>query len=177
MKAKIIWGADDPNLYSFEMTKSDNEDTGIPSRKYTVYTYNKERYDLTLKFPKMPIVFLGNKEWFPLEFLYQTFGKMRAANSPEHVKAVLDYYNMHSGAKYMGNVSAVTEASNRIKRMGLNISDILKQYNLRKSSDPVKLEARVLQEPTLAFAEENAFLKNGDWSVMKRGNRRLKFKK
>lgn len=125
----------------------------------------------------MPIVFLGNKEWFPLEFLYQTFGKMRAANSPEHVKAVLDYYNMHSGAKYMGNVSAVTEASNRIKRMGLNISDILKQYNLRKSSDPVKLEARVLQEPTLAFAEENAFLKNGDWSVMKRGNRRLKFKK
>ncbi len=56
---KIIWGADDPELYSFEERKK--EDDGVPPRKYTVFSYNRERYNITLRFPKMPIVFIGHK--------------------------------------------------------------------------------------------------------------------
>ena len=56
---KIIWGADDPELYSFDERKKEGDET--PPKKYTVYSYNQERYSITLRFPKMPIVFLGNK--------------------------------------------------------------------------------------------------------------------
>jgi hypothetical protein len=175
IKMKIVWGADDENLYSFLERK--REDDGVPPKKYTVYSYNKERYGITLRYPKMPIVFLGNKEWFPIEFLFQSFGKMRAANSPEQVKAVLDYYNQHAGTGYVGNVSRMAQtACDRLQRMGLSIDQVLRQYNLRKSSEPIQLEARVLKEPTLSFAEYDANLKNGDWAVM-RGGRGARFKK
>ena len=171
--AKIIWGADDPEIYHFFLCK--REDDG--AKQYTVYSYFKERYNITLKFPKMPIVFLGNNEWFPIEFLSQSFGKMRAANSPDQVKAVLDYYNKHAGTNYVGNVSDMAHAaSRRLGDMGLNINDVLQQYNLRKAEEPIKLEARVLPEPTLKFAEYDAFLKDGDWAVMK-GGRGIRFNK
>ena len=167
-RLKIIWGADDETLYSFEERK--REDDGVPPKKYTVFSYNKERYNIVLQFPKMPIVFLGNKEWYPIEFLYQSFGKMKAANTPEHVKAVLDYYNTHAGTKYIGNVTEMfNKACNRMSAIGLNYDQILQQYNLRKKSDPVELEARVLEEPTLKFSDYSAFLKDGDWGVMKGG--------
>ena len=98
---------------------------------------------MTLKIPKMPIVFLGNKEWFPIEFLAQCFGKMKGANSTEHVKAKLDYYKEHAGTNYVRNVSEVMQATSQLH--GLSIDDILLQFNLRKSTEPVQLEAKVAQ--------------------------------
>ena len=56
---KIICGVDNPELYSFDERKREGDET-LP-RKYTVYSYNQESYNITLKFPKISIVFLGNK--------------------------------------------------------------------------------------------------------------------
>ena len=99
---RIIWGADDPALYSFPERK--RIDDGVEPRVYTVFTYYKERYNVTLRYPKMPLIFLGNKEWFPIEFLSQSFGKMRAANKPEQVKAVLEYYDQNAGSRNIVNI-------------------------------------------------------------------------
>merc|ERR1740121_1701078 len=41
----------------------------------------------------MPAVFIGKKEWFPIEFLSQAFGKAKDANSTEHVRSILGYYD------------------------------------------------------------------------------------
>ena len=174
---KIIWAADDIALYSFFERKREGEDDGIPPKEYSVYSYFIERYGITLKYPKMPIVFLGNKEWFPIEFLSQCFGKMKAANSDDQKKAVLDYYNQHAGTNYVANISKMVETvSKRVGELGLTIDDVLQQYNLRKSTEPIKLQAKLLPEPTLRFCDHDAFLKNGDWSVMK-GGRGVKFNK
>ena len=165
---RIIWGADDPALYSFPERK--RIDDGVEPRVYTVFSYYKERYNVALRYPKMPLIFLGNKEWFPIEFLSQSFGKMRAANKPEQVKAVLDYYNQNAGSRNIVNIKDMVDSvSGRLSSMGMNLDMILKQYNLRRKSEPVQLMARVLPLPTLNFAEREAFLKNGDWAVMNRG--------
>ena len=165
---KIIWGADDPALYSFPERK--RIDDGVEPRVYTVFTYFKERYNVTLRYPKMPLIFLGNKEWFPIEFLSQSFGKMRAANNTEQKNAVLEYYKQNAGSNYIANIKdMVDKVSDRLSSMGMNLDMILKQYNLRRKSEPVQLMARVLPLPTLNFAEREAFLKNGDWAVMNRG--------
>ena len=176
--AMITWGADDPDLHSFPERK--RVEDGVPPKIYTVASYFKEKYNITLKYPKMPIVFLGNKEWFPMEFLYQNFGKMRGANSQDHKDAVLQYRDINAGTKYVENIRDISamaeEQSNRLERMGLTISDVLKLYNFRKSSTPVELVAKVLQEPELKFAAYSALLKNGSWGVMK-GGQGSKFKK
>ncbi len=166
---KIIWGADNTDLYSFEERK--RVDDGVPPKVYSVFSYFRERYGYTLRFPKMPIVFLGNKEWFPIEFLSQSFGKMKNANTPEQVDAVLDYYNRNSGAKFVNNIQDVFGAAcKRLGDMGLTMDNVLKQYNLRRKDEPIELVARVLPEPTLRYERQDAFLKNGSWSVMSRGS-------
>lgn len=183
---EIIWGANDPSLYSFEERK--RVDDGSPKKIYTVYSYNEERYGIKLKYPCMPIVFLGNNEWFPIEFLSQSFGKMKVSNSTDHENqkvqqqdqkdAVLDYYDNNSGNKYIQNVSGLlTAACKDMENIGLNYEQILKQYNLTKSSQPVKLEARVLSAPTLIFAQNKASIENGDWGVRKRRTGPERFKK
>ena len=51
----IIWAADDETLYSFEAAVERGED-GQPTRteRLTVASYYASRYDIRLRFPKMP---------------------------------------------------------------------------------------------------------------------------
>ncbi len=168
---KIIWGADDRNLYSFEAKKKDDT-----VEIFAVASYFEERYKKRLRFPKMPIVFLGNKEWFPVEFLFQSFGKLKNANTTEQTNAVLNYYDKNSGY-YVNNIQDVFEAaSKRLGDMGMTIDDVLKQYNLRRNDNPIQLEARILPEPKLRYGEQDAELRNGSWDVM-RSRRGIAFNK
>ncbi len=171
----IIWGADNAEWCSFE-TREKGADESAPPKKHTVQSYFKEAYNITLQYPKMPLVFVGEREWFPMEFLFQSFGKMKAANSPEQVNAVLDYYNTNSGTKYVENISNLAmKCHQRIKQLGFTLEEMLAQYNVRKSTDPVELEAKILPEPKLRFADENNSnirINDGDWMVMQRGRGR-----
>ena len=86
----VIWSACNPDLHSFEFEDRKN---GGEKKTVTVAEYFLIRYGKKLKYPEMPLVFLGNKEWFPIEFLFQSFSKMRDANKKKQVGAVLEYYN------------------------------------------------------------------------------------
>ena len=179
----IIWGADDENLHKFILHDKSSEEDGEKKEEeeqkeqkvLTVQRYFKERWGLNLKFPKMPIVFVGMNEWYPIEFIFQRFGKMKAANESEQIKAVLDYYNEHKGSRYISNVTEVRNmARQKLSNIGLSEADALQMFNLRRSNEPVQLEARILPEPTLRFKDTNARLKDGDWAVM-RDKRGIKF--
>ena len=177
-KQSIIWGADDPALYSFTERRKKGDDESKPLKEYTIVSYFRERYRIEIKYPKMPIVFLGDKEWFPIEFLFQSFGKMKAANSPQQVNAVLDYYNKNAGTNYVANVSQLAKESlGRLKQIGFGaggLDDILAQYNFRKSSDPVELEAKLLPEPKLRFGDNaDVWIKDGDFAIMGGGRPKM----
>ena len=64
----IIWCADDPAEYSFEVQPRKKKENGnqeeVPSgevQRYTVADYYKSKYGITLKYPKMPIIYVGRK--------------------------------------------------------------------------------------------------------------------
>ena len=160
---RIIWGADDPELYSFDR---ESPDGGKPT-VMTVARYFYEAHGIKLKYPRMPMVFLGKKEWFPIELLSQAFGKMRDANSSEQVRAVLEYYDQNAGADSIPNVNKLLEhAVGRLNQYGLTVQHVLKQFNLRLSDQPIEVEAKVLPEPTLKFAENRPItINNGSWNL------------
>jgi hypothetical protein len=159
----IMWGADDPSVHKFEVKDRDGENPVT----HTVASYFKERYNIVLRYPKMPLIFIGGKELFPIEFLFQRFGKLKGANLPEHVQAKLEYYNKKAGSQYVDNIDALSrQAFTRLGSLGLDADAMLRQYNLRRSNEPVQMEARLLDEPTLNFHEETrAELKNGSWAI------------
>jgi len=161
----IIWAADDPSLHEFEV-KPRGSPKDTPGIKHTVYSYFRETYNIELQFPKMPIVNLGRDGWFPIEYLFQAKGKARGANSPAHVQGVLGYYDENSGTGCVDNIAKLSQlACENTTRHGMRFGDMLKQFNLRRGTDPVALTAKVLPEPQLSFSNENASLRNGSWDL------------
>ena len=113
-------------------------------------------------------------EWFPLELLSMEFDKIKGANSSEQVRAKLDFYSNNGGyALVQKQKEFLNQAMDleieRIGNLGLTPDHLLNQYNLRRSSEPVKVTAKILSEPTIHFRNQNAFIKNGSWSVANRG--------
>lgn len=65
------------------------------------------------------------------------------------------------------------KAMAELGQSGLTVDNILQMYNLRVSKEPVEVQARVLPEPTLMFADGRpAGVKNGSWNLA-----RVKFSK
>jgi len=167
--SSIIWDASDPNQYSFPYTKYGEE----TSRQMTVPAYFMERYGLRLQYPHMPLVYLGNAEWFPIEFLFQGYAKMKGANSPNQVSAVLDYFDHSGGSESVENIKRLLrEASSSLQKGGLNMKHVLDQYNLRVSDAPIEVTAKVLPQPTIKFSGQISNITNGSWNL-----RNVKFSK
>ena len=85
---KILWSADDVHECSFTVKNA--------QRATTVAEYFRDRYGITLRYPKMPIVYIYKVRkqggvWLPIEFVFQAFAKSKE-NSNEMVKNVLKYH-------------------------------------------------------------------------------------
>ena len=54
-KEGIIWSADNAEEHSFEMKtrRATEDDPDPPSVTHTIYTYYRDRYGITLRFPKV----------------------------------------------------------------------------------------------------------------------------
>ena len=68
-----------------------------PPEIHTVASYFLKAYNIRLRFPHLPMIYIGKKEWFPLEFVFQASNKTRGANSADHVNGVLKYHDENSG--------------------------------------------------------------------------------
>jgi len=159
----IIWNASDPNLYSFFYPRE-----GDDKKLVSVNEYYRKKYSIQLRYPCMPIVYCGKlKGWIPVEFLVQAFSKMKDANSDAQKNAVLEYYDRNAGNGNVVNIqNMLKQASRVLERRGLNVSHILSQYNLRLNDNPIEVMAKVLPEPNVNFANEQARLNNGSWNLM-----------
>jgi len=173
----IIWSCDDPNEYSFlveprkpykkdDQTEEEHEaiiNALPPGVTHTLASYYKEKKGISLKFPYMPAVFIGKNEWFPLEFLSQAFGKSKDANGPNHVKAILGYFDDHAGSRCVDNVT------NLMKRLVMEQDragvDVFQQFSMTRSDEPMQFKAKVLPLPKIIFGNEGAELRNGSWDL------------
>ena len=84
----ILWSADDVNEYSFTVKNTE--------RTTTVAEFFKDRYGITLRYPKMPIVYIYKVRnqcgvWLPIELVSQAYSKSKE-NSNDMVKNKLKYH-------------------------------------------------------------------------------------
>jgi hypothetical protein len=89
------------------------------------------------------------------------------------VSAVLDYFDHFGGSSSVDNIKRLLqEASSSLKRVGLNMTHVLDQFNLRVSNDPIEVIAKVLPQPIIKFSGQPSNINNGSWNL-----RAVKFSK
>jgi len=133
---------------------------------YTVYSYFQEKYGIRLKYPKMPMICTGKGrgrvyEWFPVELLFQSFGKMKNTNEPQQVQDVLKFYDEFSGTNIVKKVEDLTN-NPQIKE---HQEKFLKLFGITKNYSAVTLTAKVLEEPCIQFKERPSFINDGSWNL------------
>jgi len=167
-KACILWAADDPQIYSFEKRKPRNRDATTqenqdeeptePPIKITLAEYFMQHHGIRLMYPSLPIVHIGDKNWYPVEMLYQAFDRTKDANSPGHVSDLLQHFDSIAGNKYVERTSSL------LKQLDFN-DDSFEKIGLVRSCEPVQLSAKVLDQPRLKFGNQDASVNNGDWNL------------
>jgi len=111
---------------------------------------------------QLPLVFIGKKEWYPIEFCYQCLTKRKDANADHDVRTMLGFYDEISGKAF---VDRVCEVRNLLEGMSLS-DDLYSSFRMKRSSEPVRLRGRVLQQPDLRFQDGvMAQVYNGDWNL------------
>eukprot|EP00588_Corethron_pennatum_P003372 CAMPEP_0194288282 /NCGR_PEP_ID=MMETSP0169-20130528/36486_1 /TAXON_ID=218684 /ORGANISM="Corethron pennatum, Strain L29A3" /LENGTH=864 /DNA_ID=CAMNT_0039035237 /DNA_START=14 /DNA_END=2608 /DNA_ORIENTATION=+ len=169
-QVSIKWAADDPSIHKFtpkpRQHEGEDQENAPPLVTYTVASYFLEKYGIRLKYPKMPIVCTGKGpgniiEWFPIEFLFQSFGEMKNSNSPEQVQDVLKFYDEFSGTDLVRKVESLTKN----RRVLESQRNFLKLFGIAKSLSPVSLKARVLEEPILQFKNASSDISDGSWNL------------
>ena len=171
LETNIVWAADDPNLFSFEFEFRNAQGEREESRNITVAEYFATRYDIRLKYPKMPLVRISKEEYFPVEFLFQTQGPARNEANPERVTQFALKFN---------DDFACQDRMTEIKRLlsGSSIADPLQQklqlLNLNLDTSPLELRAKVLKVPMLRYGRERnranelgrkVEISNGSWNM------------
>ena len=147
---RIIW---DPHSYSFAVGSDDD------APKFTVERYYRERYGIQLQHPKMPIVHVGRGNWFPVEFLYQAYGKAKDANTPENVRRILAEKDSTAGIKLLNYIRGVFASF--LPEVGAN----LESCNIQISEAPMELSAKILPNPHIMFQNTSGTVNNGSWNL------------
>lgn len=165
-KASVLWAADDPEVYCVEKKPDPSGKDSMDEKKLeeekpivlSIAQYFDVKYGIKLRYPKLPIVHIGDKNWYPIEFLYQAFERTKDANSPTHVSDLLKHFDDNAGNKYVDEISSLLK---QIEFNDINFEKI----GLVRSCEPVQLSAKILDQPHLKFGNQDASVNNGDWNL------------
>lgn len=163
--ASIIWDADDPSIHSFELLA--NKEDLESGTMMTIATYYKERYNMPLMYPHMPAIFIkdGKQDaYFPIEFLFQAFGKVRGADMNQHILAFNDDF---ASTRRVGHLETVyAEAERMMAQTGQPLSTLLEQFNISVSNEPMVLRATVFTQPNIGFrGNVTKIPRDGSWDL------------
>ena len=111
----------------------------------------------------MPCIFIGKREWFPVEFLFQGPGKAKYDKVQE---MKLKYYDEVAGSKRVEHIMQNYSLLSRLLKKN-PAADILRQFGMKRSSEPMRLRAKILPEPELYFKGPSmrANLSDGKWDL------------
>jgi hypothetical protein len=111
----------------------------------------------------MPVVFIGKKEWYPIEFSYQALAPTKGANETHDVTTILGFYDEIGGKRYVDKVCELIDKFDQWNPMS---KKTLNKFSLERESAPHTLKAKVLEEPVLRFGNNHKVNPaNGDWNL------------
>ena len=161
----LDWGADlERQSFEFKMRGAPEDQ---PGEMVTIERYFLLRYKIKLRFPKMPIVHLldGKEEgWFPIEFLFQAWGKVRDTDHNPDVLKFNDHFASTDRIEHLKDVKMLVDEVKQ--QSGPELSMLLQQLHLTSSLRPEELTATVLQQPVVTFQGGNDKIPtDGSWNL------------
>lgn len=128
-----------------------------------VEEYFKERHDIILRYPDMPIILCGRLGYFPIEFLHYEADRLRDANEKIHTESALAYYDEFSGAK---RIEHIKEIRKDVDRNEIVSEKVLPQCALEIETENAVFPARRLCAPKLEFGENEVVRpQNGSFNL------------
>ena len=170
-ETSIRWAADDPEIYSFDYDYKGKDGQFEGLRPTTVYEYFLRRHFIRLKYPKMPLVQIGQKEFLPVELLFQAQGAAKIMQKADQVtRFALSFNDEFSCGK---RIRAITDLYMRPDMLGNDsqgpIGKLLRSVGMSLDPAPLKLEAKALKPPKLVFANNQVVSnRDGSWSLQER---------
>ena len=149
--APIIWDADDPSVHSFELlTDKDDPKSGTMT---TIAAYFKERHNMPLNYPHLPAIFIkdGRQDaYFPIEFLFQAFGKVKGVDMNKHLLKFNDDFASTHRVTHLETACADTKRV--MAQPGQqSVATLLEQFHLSVHNEPMVLCATILKQPRISL--------------------------
>jgi hypothetical protein len=175
--SEIYWSACDPSEYSFLLTPREKKNPeGEAEMKHeestakepqgvmhTVESYNESAFKIRLKYPNMPIVHIHKFGYYPVEMLFQVQDRLRGADA---VKDALAYNDNFAGTDRIDQIQEVQKVvSSMMEKNGIEMKEIMKEFNFDVSDEPQTFKASVLPPPKLRFEQNDARIDNGSWNL------------
>lgn len=131
-------------------------------KETNIVDYYREKYNRSLQFPDLPCAILSGKTIIPLEFCDILNGtpippqKMKPAQIQEMIRE-----------------SALKPSARRARNMEIRRNNayervaLLKNFDMKVSNDPIRLDARVLQPPQVLYGNDKRLqASNGAWNLV-----------
>ena len=115
----------------------------------------------------MPCVYIGNREWYPIEFLFQAQEKASHPDEKQKKdqnKIKLKYYDEIAGFHRSVHIRKSYQKLAGLLQNDPN-QDLLRQFGIMRIDEPITLRAKVLPEPKLSFENQEAHLNDGKWNL------------
>ncbi|KAL7579995.1 hypothetical protein ACA910_004985 [Epithemia clementina (nom. ined.)] len=167
-KKVIAWAANILEFHSFDFQYKNHQGDLEAMRPTTVAEYFKRRYDINLEFPYMPMVRISDKEYFPVEFLFQ-------AQGPAKHNTEIDKDRVTRFALEFNDEFACTARIQEIRRLLTDknvvepLQEKLELLNLTLDTTPLEVRAKVLKMPQLTDGTGKKFvIRNGSWNLNER---------
>lgn len=147
----------DPHNHKFNCSREGPDGEEI-EETHTVATYYKASYDIEIKYQHLPLVKIkmGSRvDYFPVEFLFQAFGKVKGANS----RAIQD--ENHSTEK----IEQVKAIFAKLQQRKVELPALMEQFGLKVEEEPRRSQATVLKAPIVQFANQRELPQNGSFNL------------
>ena len=129
-----------------------------------VANYFKRYYGITIEYPHLPVVSVGGRGFFPVEFLYQEQTRV-SGNENHRQEEVLRYHDHFSGHRRVQRLIKLKEYAYGVKVGNFESLDILLQeFQIKIENDPLVSRAEILQAPIPQFRDNKAKLVQGSGS-------------
>jgi hypothetical protein len=137
--------------------------------EHDIQSYFLKYYDIRVHFPHLPVVSVGARGYFPVEFLYQE--KSRVGGNEKHLQdVVLRYHDHFSGydrAKHVRNLKNEAYGVENVDVSFRSLYGLLQEFQISIEQDPVCSLADILPRPCPQFGENMAInVMRGSWNLI-----------
>jgi len=128
-----------------------------------VQGYYSRYYGIELRFPHLPIVSVGGKGYFPIEFLYQERSRV-GGNEKHRQEEVLKYHDRFAASRRADRVRTLKDYAYGVNTDYKSLEELLKDFQVSIEAKPLESRAEILPCPVPRFRNRDGLVAQGTGS-------------